>query len=190
MGLVSQIVTLIAVLGAAAGSYFVGRMSDKDKFSRELQVRWDQRRLDAYIVFMAAAKMTGTYANRIHEQQQVTATPEAYSGRYLKDLNRSEFRRSEAFESLVLLAESATIEAAHSLNRAVWKLENPARRSIRLGEDEWLRLADDWIAAMNDFHAAARADLKVTGSFARRDTAALAVSRPERGKATEGGTVT
>jgi hypothetical protein len=86
---------------------------------------------------------------------------------------------------LPLLADRPTILAAHELNRAVWALKQPAMRGEILEEATWLNLADKWIQAMNDFHAAARASLSVPGEFVRYDTAALAVSRPER-RATAG----
>lgn len=188
MGLASTIVAVVAVLAGSlagsAGTYLVGRLSDNDRFARELRIRWDQRRLDAYVAYMTSAKTTGARANRIHEQR-LGRSFEAEAGSLVEDLVRSDLRRSEAFESLVLLADGETIEAAHALNHAVWGLEHPARLGKELDESEWHRLADTWITAMNNFHAAARTDLKVFGTFARRDVAALSVSRPERGQAVQ-----
>lgn len=101
----------------------------------------------------------------------------------MEELAASDLRRAEAFELLAFLANASTIEAAHALNRAVFGLESPVRFGAPITENEWHSLADKWIEAMNSFHEAARADLGVSGTFARRDVAALAVSRPERGPA-------
>jgi hypothetical protein len=179
MGIASQVVTLIAVLAGAGASYLGSKLTEKDRFARELRIRWDQRRLDAYVAFMSAAKTTGTHASRIHEQR-INGDTSTGLAHQIDELTRSDLRRSEAFESLVLLADASTIEAAHLLNRAVWNLEHPARLGKEIEEQDWLRMADQWIVAINDFHAAARSDLQVSGAFVRRDIAALAVSRPER----------
>jgi hypothetical protein len=130
---------------------------------------------------MAAVKVAGTRANYIHEQRShdaSTATRESE----IDELVASDLRRAEAFECLILLASGSTIEAAHALNHALWKLVYPARQRQPFTDDEWHEQADKWITAMNNFHAAARNDLRVTGAFTRRDTAALAVFRPERGQ--------
>jgi hypothetical protein len=79
-----------------------------------------------------------------------------------------------------MLADGVTIEAAHVLNEAVWKLEQAARPGQTPAEEDWLASADEWITALNSFHAAARDCLSVVGTYSRRYVAALAVDRPER----------
>lgn len=85
-----------------------------------------------------------------------------------------------SYEALPLIADGATIEAGHQLNHAVWGLEAPIRQGRIVAEAEWLELADHWVTALNNFHAAARESLSVVGTFSRRDVAAQAVGRPER----------
>ncbi|MGC1214887.1 MAG: hypothetical protein WA890_26960 [Micromonospora sp.] len=176
---VTAVVTVIAVLAGAAGTYIVGRLTDRDRFARELQVRWDQRRLDAYLAYVSAAKLVGTLANRIHAQR-LGGPAEADLRALLQELADVEVRRSEAFEAVPLLADGRTIEAAHELNRAVWQLEQPARQGRTLDEEAWHALADKWVSALNNFHSAARDGLNVPGRFSRRDIAALLVSRPDQ----------
>lgn len=177
--LVTALAAVIAVLAGATCTYVMGRFADRDRFARELQIRWDQRRLDAYVAYVSAVKLAGTRANQVHERRAEGAQ-KADLQQLLTELAEVEVRRTESFEAIPLLADGATIEAAHELNHAVWHLERRARQGDRIEEQVWHDLADAWIVALNNFHAAARADLSVPGSFSRRDVAALAVSRPDR----------
>jgi hypothetical protein len=175
----SQLITVVAVLAGSAGTYIVGRLTDRDRYTRELRLGWDQRRLDAYTAYVTAAKAAGATANAIFGLRLKGVSEEELAAR-IEDLARFEMRRTEAFEALPLLADGATIEAAHALNEAVWHLEQLARLGQTPIEEEWLASADQWIIALNNFHAAARECLSVVGTYSRRDVAALAVDRPER----------
>jgi hypothetical protein len=178
----SQLVTIVAVLAGAACTYLVSRLTEKSKFERELQIRWDQRRLDAYIAFISAAKLTGAHATKLHALQRRNAAATDLDDA-LAALKAHETRRSEVFEGLVLLADASTIEAAHSLNRAVWALESPVRLGERISDEEIRTRADAFVTAMNNLHVAARSDLRIPGQFARRDVAALLIDEPVRGVA-------
>ena len=178
MALADQVVTLAAVVVGAAGSYLAVRLSERDRFRRELKIRWDQRRLDACIAFVSAAKLTGTCANRIHAQR--LSGNSATAARHIEDVASNDLRRAEAFETLAFLTDAPTVAAAHTLNEAVYGLESPIRGGAILTESEWHERADRWIKAINNFHEAARTELGVSGTLARRDVAALAISRPER----------
>jgi hypothetical protein len=143
-----QLVTVLAVLAGAGGTYVVGRLSDRDRYARELRLRWDQRRLDAYVAYVTAAKMVGATALAILDQHTSGAQKEVFAAR-IDQLAAMETRRNEAFEALPLISDGPTIEAGHALNHAVWKLEQPARRGRTLDEEERLALADEWVVALN-----------------------------------------
>jgi hypothetical protein len=177
LAFMDQAITVVAVLAGAASTYIFTRLSERDRFSRDMKLRWDQRRLDAYAAYISAVKVTGRSANEIHRRRLQGATAD---DDLVTELTNSHDRLADRFELLPLLADGPTIRAAHELNAAVWALKEPAMRPEILEEAEWLNLADNWIKALNDFHAAARASLNVPGAFVRYDTAALAVSRPER----------
>ncbi|MBQ1031362.1 hypothetical protein KBX26_15320 [Micromonospora sp. C97] len=179
---VTALTTVLAVLAGSAATYLVGKLTDRDRFARELKVRWDQRRLDACLSYVSAAKLTGTVAIQI-QQGRIDGASEADVAASLQQLGEAEGRRAEAFEALPLLADGDTIEAAHDLNRATWQLTEAARRGMELDEQAWHGKADNWVTALNNFHSAARAGLNVPGRFSRRDVAALVISRPERAAA-------
>jgi hypothetical protein len=175
----AQLVTVFAVLAGAVSTFVFGKLTDRGRSARELRLRWDQRRLDAYTEYVTAAKMVGAAANAILEMRMVGAPDEAIAER-VSGLADLEMNRNRAFEALPLIADGDTIEAGHRLNHAVWGLETPIRKGHTPNEVEWLKLADEWVTALNNFHAAARHSLSVVGSFSRRDIAAQAVGRPER----------
>jgi hypothetical protein len=179
MTLLQQLVTVAAVVVGATGSYLVSRLTDRDRFSRELRVRWDQRRLDAYLEFLSAAKMTGAYANRIQRERQVGGPSEEIYA-LISLMEASEMRRTERFEVLMMLADAGTGNAAHALNDALFQLVDAARSASGLEVDDWHQRADRWITTLNEFHVAARTDLGVASFIVRRDTAALAIFRPGR----------
>jgi hypothetical protein len=176
---VTVLTTVVAVLAGSAATYLVGRLTDRDRFARELRVRWDQRRLDACLSYVSAAKLAGTVAIQAH-QRRIDDALDADPAELLQRLAEVEERRAEAFEALPLLADGDTIEAAHELNRATWQLTQTARQGMKPDEQVWQGHADKWVAALNNFHSAARAGLNVPGRFSRRDIAALVISRPER----------
>jgi hypothetical protein len=92
-------------------------------------------------------------------------------------MRTAETERSRAFEQVMLLGDTATIEAAHELNERLWRLERPARGAEEIGKDAWHERSDEWLVALNEFHAHARQGLGVTGEFARRDVAQLPTRR-------------
>ena len=175
----AQLLTIVAVLAGAAATYVVGKLTDRDRYARELKLRWDQRRLDAYTTYVTAAKMVGAAANSILDMR-LAGIPEERLEDRVAELVDLEMQRNRAFEALPLIADGPTIEAGHQLNVAVGGLETPIRQGRTITEAEWLTLADRWVTALNNFHAAARESLSVVGTFSRRDIAAMAVGRPER----------
>jgi hypothetical protein len=177
--MVAQLVTVIAVLAGAACTYIIGKLAERDRYARDLRLRWDQRRLDAYIAYVTAAKMVGAAANTIRDMRMKGSSEEAVEKR-TTELTDLEMQRNRSFEALPLIADGDTIEAGHQLNRAVWGLVTPIRQGRTVPEQEWLDLADTWIAALNNFHVAARQSLSVVGTFSRRDIASMSVGHPER----------
>ncbi|HEY0536838.1 MAG TPA: hypothetical protein VGD53_00645 [Actinoallomurus sp.] len=181
MALAEQLVTVGAVLAGAAGTYLTSRLADRDRFTRELRVRWDERRLDAYVVYLTAVKNVYRCA-----QQALSALldDDELKDRdaLLAEMRAAEAERSRAFEQVMLLGDTPTIQAAHDLNDRLWKLERPARGAEEIGKDMWHERSDEWLVALNEFHSHAREGLAVSGELARRDVAQLLTRRssPDR----------
>jgi hypothetical protein len=79
---------------------------------------------------------------------------------YLAAMETAELRRSVLFETLVLLASSAAIEAAHEVNLVLWQEENTARDGGATPVEGGRGL----IELINRHHEQARADLGVPHS--------------------------
>jgi hypothetical protein len=171
MALAEQLVTVGAVLAGAAGSYLASRLTDRDRFRRDLRIRWDERRLDSYVLYVTAVKHVYRCA-----QQSLTARFDGGSidrDALLVEMKAAEADRSRAFEQVMLLGDPATVQAAHDLNERLWRLERPARGAEEIGEEAWHTRSDEWLIALNDFHSSARQSLWVSGEPARRDKAVL-----------------
>lgn len=176
MALVEQLVTVGAVMAGAAGSYLTTRLADRDRFKRDLKVRWDERRLDAYAVYVTAVKrvqrcswllLSAYFDGDARDDREAQ----------LAEMRTAEAERSRAFEQVMLLGDGDTIGAAHELNQRLWKLENPARGEGEITRDVWQRRSDDWVAALNDFHTHARRGLGISGDLVRRDVVSLPAPR-------------
>jgi hypothetical protein len=172
-----QLVTVGAVLAGAAGSYLTSWLTDRDRFKRDLRVRWDERRLDCYVAYVTAVKHVYRCAQRTLSARFGGGDLENCDA-LLAEMRTAEGERSRAFEQVMLLGDAATIQAAHDLNDRLWKLERPARGAEEIVEDTWRERADEWLVALNDFHSRARQGIGVSGEFSRRD-AALTTSRAD-----------
>ncbi|MDQ0776983.1 hypothetical protein QF026_005449 [Streptomyces aurantiacus] len=170
MGLAEQLVTIGAVLAGAAGSYFTTRRTERDRFERDLLVRWDAHRLDSYVSYASAVKHVNRCTQRIFGLQWDGGDP-ATRDSLLAEMRSAEEDRSHAFEQVILLGDAPTIQAAHDLNERLWQLERPARGVEEITEDMWRERTDAWLVALNDFHAHARQNLGITGQHSRRDVA-------------------
>jgi hypothetical protein len=92
-----QAITVLAVLAGAASTYIFTRLSERDRFSRDMKLRWDQRRLDAYAVYIAATKSAGRSANEIHERRLQGVTGDDDLDACLTELADSENRLADTF---------------------------------------------------------------------------------------------
>lgn len=179
MGFGEQLITVGAVLAGAAGSYLTSRLTDRDRHERELRIRWDAHRLDAYVAYVAAVKRVYRCTQQVFTPQWDDSDPEARQA-LLAEMREAEGDRSRAFEQVALLADAATVQAAHDLNARLWALERPARGAEEISEETWYERAGEWLIALNDFHAHARHSLGVEGDLGRRDVVPPARADVER----------
>jgi hypothetical protein len=132
MGFAEQLVTVGAVLAGGAASYVVGRLTDRDRFRRDLKIRWDERRLDAYADYASAAKQACRLANRILRSRFRPGETDDVTG-LIAELNSAERERSISFEQVVLLGDPAAVAAAHELNERLWCKHSRPRSSVPSG---------------------------------------------------------
>ncbi|MDR3081807.1 MAG: hypothetical protein LBV60_12930 [Streptomyces sp.] len=157
--MISQILTLVGVLVGALSSYLVTTAAERARHRRMMDMRWDERKLAAYVEYAAVVKETHRLARAAFEARR---TPEAAT--LLAAMDEAEGRRSILFETLVLLAEPAAVAAANALNERLWDSLVLARGGN--GEDgDWAPVGREVVMALGDLHALARVDLGVAGDL-------------------------
>ncbi|WP_192583263.1 hypothetical protein [Streptomyces albicerus] len=179
VGFAEQLVTVGAVLAGAAGSYLTTRLTERDRFERDLRVRWDAHRLDSYVAYVAAVKRVYRCTQQVFTPQWDDSDP-ATRDALLAEMRAAEGDRSHAFEQVMLLGDAATVQAAHDLNDRLWRVERPARGVEEITEEMWHERAGEWLIALNNFHTHARQSLGIAGESARRDVVPSARSDAEQ----------
>ena len=126
-------------------------------------MRWDERRLDAYVEYAAAVKEIHALLFRltaVHRPGSLAHPIDKEAGVAL--LAQAEATRTMTWEKVFMLGDAATVDAAREWRAAVRKLELFARGVVAEWEqwDAAVQQADD---ARDQFYVAARASLVVGG---------------------------
>ncbi|WP_416873608.1 hypothetical protein [Kitasatospora sp. SC0581] len=149
--MITQIVTLVGVLLGALTSFVATGWAERAKHRRVLATRWDERKLDTYVQYATCVKEIAAVAKRaVDAEAGSTARAE-----FLATMEQAEIQRSALFETLVLLASPAAVEAAKAVNAALWETEIAARGHA--GGPDGVVL----IELLNAYHSQARLDLGV-----------------------------
>lgn len=165
-----SLIPLGGVLVGVAASFLATSVHERGAFRRTMATRWDDRRIETYIAYVAAVKAAFRAARAVRQAAPGDASQHA---RARED---AESQRSLLFESVVLLAGPATSEAAHAVNRRLWHIYS-LMTAADAGTDHADDGADDGagdggdaafaaaeaalFAAITEFHAMARRDLGV-----------------------------
>ncbi|MFC4564036.1 hypothetical protein ACFO4E_19410 [Nocardiopsis mangrovi] len=155
--MLAQILPLAGVVIGALASYLATAMAERARFRRSMAIRWDERRMDVYVEYTSHVK------KMLKLGEKILRDPADPAGRQA-DLEALEEERSARFEALALLADPATTDAAHTVNRQVARLLRATREPDRTEPPAagGPSLGDDVVAALNTFHAAARRGLGVS----------------------------
>jgi hypothetical protein len=171
--MVTQLITLLAVLLGAASSYLVGSASERVRYRRDLDQRWTERKLDAYVAYLSDIKEMRAIARRILRDSgldpnlPIPLTKEEG----LPLLAEAEAHRSVSAELVLLVGSEEIVNALHALNQAVWKIEWFARGLIDNSDaDAWRQASSEFAAAINSFQECARRDVRAPGSYVPRGT--------------------
>ncbi|MHB9756492.1 hypothetical protein ACYBSK_19115 [Streptomyces sp. BYX5S] len=151
--MIAQIVTLIGVLVGALTSFLATTMAERTRYQRAMATRWDERKLDTYIEYAACVKEIASTAKRA----RLAAEGTDEQREFITAMEAAELRRSVLFETLVLLASSGAVAAAHEVNAVLWQELMAARAA-----DSAPAQGQQLIEFMNRYHEQARADLGVT----------------------------
>ncbi|MEK8105561.1 hypothetical protein NKG94_11170 [Micromonospora sp. M12] len=130
--LLTQLPALLGVLVGTLGTILATSLADRARWRRGQSVRWDERRLDAYVDYAHALKESHAVALRLTADLR----PGSYSHPIDRDeglarLAEADARRTIVWENLLLLGDEATVVAAASWRDAIWQVERLARGSSR-----------------------------------------------------------
>lgn len=128
MSIVQMVLPLIGVVIGAVGSFVAANAGEQARWRRQLQTRWDARRVEAYADYGDAVKRVYVACKQI-----VDAKARAVSGEQrtmderIAELIRLSAERTSKWETVLLLGDARTIEAARKWHRLVWEMERIAR---------------------------------------------------------------
>jgi hypothetical protein len=160
---VDQVPALAGVALGAFATIIATTFAERMRWRRDQAVRWDERRLEAYREYAAAIKTMHALTMRLAANE-----PDFRHSRPVDPavadqlLDETDARRTAMWESVLLLGDAATVNAARQWWEAVRNLEIAVRRGPR-DPAAWEAL----LATVNDrrdgFYVAARNSLGVRG---------------------------
>ncbi|MFI0724016.1 hypothetical protein [Streptomyces sp. NPDC021224] len=165
-----QLFTLLGVLAGAVASYVGATRMEGARWRRQLETRWDERRLEAYLGFANAIKRFTSIAGRLAATRGLSALPQPLDlDTGLALLAEAEQDRGHAFEAVLLMGDADAITAARALQRDAWTLERFVRTPAPDDTPaDWTRAFTALQDRRDTFYLAARHDLGVTSAFRLR----------------------
>lgn len=159
----NQLPALVGVVLGTVAAVVGSVVTDRVRWSRDRQARWDERRMEAYADYARAVKAVHALALRVNAGRRPGASgPWADPERGLAELADAERQRTVAWEAVLLLGDEASVAAAGDWREAVGWMAVLARDPSP-PPDEWsaaVRAADE---RRDTFYVAARASLAVPG---------------------------
>ena len=170
--MVTQLITVLGVLLGAASSYVATSAMERTRYRRDLDGRWTERKLGAYITYINDVKEMRAIARRMLRDTGIDVNlPIALTKEEgLSLMAEVEARRSISAERVLLVGSEEVINALRALNQAVWRIEWFARGLIEnVNADTWGQASNEYRTAIDSFQECARRDLHVPGSYVPRD---------------------
>lgn len=162
MDWITQVAPLAGVVVGATASFVAGHLTERSRWRRSQSVRWDEKRLLAYLDYLATAKSISMLTMRVVASRGVDAGVQPIDTQLgLTELDRAEGERSTKFEGVLLLGDTATARAAQNLNEALWGMHRLARQGEILDADLWWKFFRKYREARVELYAAARRSMGV-----------------------------
>ncbi|MGW1227069.1 hypothetical protein [Streptomyces sp. NPDC001478] len=164
MALSDQLPALIGVVVGSLGSYATQSLTERRKWRRQRDERWDEKRFETYGRYANALKAQLRIAQRIGAAvgfSDVTDPLEPAEG--LPLLADAESQRATEWESVLLVGDAATIAAARRWHESVWTVELLIREGP-VDAEMWTRAHQLASAARDAFYLSARRDLGINGA--------------------------
>jgi hypothetical protein len=161
--LVAQLPALIGVMVGTLATILATTLTDRTRWRRTLSIRWDERRLDAYVAYASAVKEIHALLFRITAADR----PGSLAHRIDREaglalLGDADAARTKAWEKVLMLGDAAAVGAARDWRETVRQLEFFAL-GVRTDWERWDSAVRDVDDARDRFYVAARASLTVGG---------------------------
>jgi hypothetical protein len=165
MQLSNQVAVLLGVIVGALGSYLTTAATERARWKRALDSRWDDRRVEAYALYAQSVKRMIKVAVRIAAGRSLGGDDEplAPTKKNLELLADAEAERSRQWENVLLLGHPQTVAAGRRWHERAWRLEAYARGLLTGSNDEWQAAITSVDDARQAFYESARTDLGVSG---------------------------
>ena len=161
--LVDQLPALIGVVLGAVGAMASASLTDRLRWRREQEVRWDERRLEAYLTFASTLKEIHSLAFRLSAMNRPGSHHPPIDREVARELiAQANIRKTKDWESLLLLGDEGTVAAGRRWRDAVMQVERIAQAEPWDGS-RWDSAVEEVDLARDRFHAAARRGLGVRG---------------------------
>jgi hypothetical protein len=143
-------------------------MTERFRWRREESRRWDAKRLEALTAYASKVKSETRACLRVSAASWpgMTTNPLSIEEGELS-IAQAEDQRSELFESLLLLADAGTVEAARVWQEKVWSLHCVMAPPEDMTRDDFLELFRLAGLARDEFYDAARRSLLISGETHR-----------------------
>ena len=161
----SQLLVLVGVAVGALGSYLTTAATERARWKRTIDSRWDDRRVAAYAAYARAVRQTVTISQRIAAGRGLgdSTEPLPPNDENIGLLASAEAARAELWETVILLGHPSTVDASRNWNDQVWRLEWYARGLVIGNSSDWSNAVSEVDTARAIFYDAARRDLGVRG---------------------------
>ncbi|WP_234391161.1 hypothetical protein [Nocardia suismassiliense] len=153
--------TIGGVLLGAGATYTATTFTERAKWQRSHDTRWDDKRLIAYMEYANALKR---YVRVVYRLAAASGYPTNSEPIDLEDgkqaLAEAAADRSVKWETVLLLGSPQAVGAARKWHEAAWKFRS-ATRGGEVDHDAYYRHYRELTLRRDEFYACARADLGV-----------------------------
>lgn len=159
----NQLLVLLGVIVGALGSYLTTSVTERARWKRAFDTRWDDRRVEAYAAYGQSVKRMIVIASQIAAGRDfwADAEPLAPTQVNLDLLAAAETERASQWETVLLLGHPKTVAAARNWHEHAWRLEAYARGRLTGSASDWQEARTATDAARAAFYESARSDLGV-----------------------------
>ncbi|MGP9019476.1 hypothetical protein ACT1U9_13815 [Streptomyces sp. BR1] len=162
--LLDQLPALIGVVVGSTASYATQNLTERRKWKRQREERWDEKRFETYGRYANALKAQLRIAQRIGAAKGFTDVADpADPAEWLPLLAEAESRRAEEWESVLLVGDAATIAAARRWHETIWTIELLVREGT-VDNAKWTKAHQLASAARDAFYVSSRRDLGIAGA--------------------------